>query len=546
MSRNSTSKRQLSGQEQVLQGNEGVHETLMPIQDALKVLYKQKMLPLEQLYKFDAFNSPFLTTADFKAKPMVLLVGQYSVGKTSFIKFLLEKDFPNLRIGPEPTTDRFAAVMYGRDERVIPGNALAADADKPFTALSKFGMAFLNRFEAATCPSPILKKITFVDTPGVLSGEKQRLGRQYEFPDVVAWFAERADRILLLFDAHKLDISDEFKRTIECLRPHDEKTRVVLNKADMPVQKLLRVYGALMWSLGKVYNTPEVLRVYIGSFWDQELQFKENEALIQAEMQDLLADLRSLPRNSAVRRINELVKRARMLKVHVHLLSHLRDQFGWFSKEKTQEKLLKGMLQEYKTVQKANNLPMGDFPHLKDFKAAISAHRIDKFPKVNKKQLAALDEIISKDIPLLMKQLPSEQAKENKAQMGARADLYNPFADNLDKASVGATWAVDKTKKASYDNKFYQLTLSEDGVPKVSGANARGCLLASGLDSGMLRKIWDLSDIDRDGHLDADEFSVAMYLIDCINEPSEEEFELPAELPLNLIPPSKRDLFEED
>ena len=41
------------------------------------------------------------------AKPQVLLVGQYSVGKTSFIKYLLGRDFPGQRIGPEPTTDRF-------------------------------------------------------------------------------------------------------------------------------------------------------------------------------------------------------------------------------------------------------------------------------------------------------------------------------------------------------------------------------------------------------------------------------------------------------
>ena len=41
------------------------------------------------------------------AKPQVLLVGQYSVGKTSFIRYLLGQDFPGQRIGPEPTTDRF-------------------------------------------------------------------------------------------------------------------------------------------------------------------------------------------------------------------------------------------------------------------------------------------------------------------------------------------------------------------------------------------------------------------------------------------------------
>lgn len=68
---------------------------------------------------------------------MILLVGQYSTGKTTFIRYLLEQDFPGMRIGPEPTTDRFIAVMYDKDEGSIPGNALVVDSSKQFRALTK-------------------------------------------------------------------------------------------------------------------------------------------------------------------------------------------------------------------------------------------------------------------------------------------------------------------------------------------------------------------------------------------------------------------------
>ncbi len=60
--------------------------------------------PLEEAYKFGSFFSSLLTESDFEAKPSVLLLGQYSTGKTTFIKHLLGRDYPGIHIGPEPTT----------------------------------------------------------------------------------------------------------------------------------------------------------------------------------------------------------------------------------------------------------------------------------------------------------------------------------------------------------------------------------------------------------------------------------------------------------
>ncbi|UYV74848.1 EHD4, partial [Cordylochernes scorpioides] len=321
-------------------------ECLSVIQNVMK-LYKSKLHPLEEYYNFHDFHSPALEDADFVAKPMVLLVGQYSTGKTSFIKYLLERDFPGIRIGPEPTTDRFICVMHGQTECQIPGNALAVDPTKQFRPLSKFGNNFLGKLQCSTLDTPVLRNLTFVDSPGILSGEKQRVDRGYDFAGVLEWFAERVDMIILLFDAHKLDISDEFKRSIEALKGHDEKIRIVLNKSDMiDTQQLMRVYGALMWSLGKIFNTPEVSRVYIGSFWSEPLRYTENQRLFEMETQDLFNDIQSLPRMATIRKLNDIIKRARMAK----------KMFSWLSNDESRKKspeiynsVVEGLKKIYKT-----------------------------------------------------------------------------------------------------------------------------------------------------------------------------------------------------
>ncbi|KAI4295977.1 hypothetical protein L6164_035970 [Bauhinia variegata] len=377
--------------------------------DGLKRLYFERLKPLEITYRFNDFVSPPLTNSDFDAKPMVMLLGQYSTGKTTFIKHLLRCDYPGAHIGPEPTTDRFVVVMSGHDERTIPGNTMAVDADMPFSGLTTFGGAFLSKFQCSQMPHPLLDEIIFVDTPGVLSGEKQRTQRSYDFTGVISWFAAKCDLILLLFDPHKLDISDEFKRVISSLRGHDDKIRVVLNKADqVDTQQLMRVYGALMWSLGKVLNTPEVSRVYIGSFNDKPINEDSigplGRELFEKEQNDLLADLVDIPKKACDRRINEFVKRARAAKMHAYIISHLKKEMpAMMGKAKAQQRLIDNLADEFGKVQREFHLPAGDFPNVDHFREVLSGYSIDKFEKLKPKMIQAVDDMLGYEIPELLK-----------------------------------------------------------------------------------------------------------------------------------------------
>jgi len=523
--------------------NADVYES---VTTGLQNVYKQKLLPLEKEYQYHDFHSPQLDDPDFDARPMVMLVGQYSTGKTTFIRYLLEQDFPGIRIGPEPTTDRSIAVMYGDQDGVIPGNALVVDPKKQFRPLSKYGNAFLNRFQCSSTKSDVLKGISVVDTPGILSGEKQRTDRGYDFIGVLEWFAERVDRILLLFDAHKLDISDEFKRSIEALRGHDDKIRIVLNKADMvDHQQLMRVYGALMWSLGKVLNTPEVSRVYIGSFWDQPLRFDINRRLFEAEEQDLFHDLQSLPRNAALRKLNDLIKRARLAKVHAYIIAGLRkDMPSMFGKDSKKKELIKNLDNLYGQIQREHQISPGDFPDMKTMQERLQHHDFTKFKALDPRLLAKVDKMLAEDIAKLMTLIPNEELRArqdgtDRIEGGAFDGVLNkdtPFmfkgGEGINAGAGESDWVVDKDRY-KYDEAFDKLN-PVDG--KITGAAAKQEMIKSKLPNNVLGKVWKLSDVDKDGMLDADEFALAMHLISI----KMDGHDLPIELPTHLVPPSKR------
>uniref|UniRef100_A0A4W6DVW0 Epidermal growth factor receptor pathway substrate 15 like 1 n=1 Tax=Lates calcarifer TaxID=8187 RepID=A0A4W6DVW0_LATCA len=112
-------------------------------------------------------------------------------------------------------------------------------------------------------------------------------------------------------------------------------------------------------------------------------------------------------------------------------------------------------------------------------------------------------------------------------------DTSSPSLSSTASASTELHWAVRPEEKSKFDGIFESLA-PVNGL--LSGEKVKPVLINSKLPLDVLGKVWDLSDIDKDGHLDKDEFAVAMHLV----YRALEKEPVPALLPSALIPPSKR------
>ncbi|KAM8975535.1 intersectin-1 isoform 2-T2 [Pelodytes ibericus] len=95
-------------------------------------------------------------------------------------------------------------------------------------------------------------------------------------------------------------------------------------------------------------------------------------------------------------------------------------------------------------------------------------------------------------------------------------------------------WAVPQSSRLKYRQLFNSHDKTMSG--HLTGPQARTILMQSSLPQAQLATIWNLSDIDQDGKLMAEEFILAMHLIDVAMSGQS----LPPALPPDYIPPSFR------
>ena len=110
-----------------------------------------------------------------------------------------------------------------------------------------------------------------------------------------------------------------------------------------------------------------------------------------------------------------------------------------------------------------------------------------------------------------------------------------PTAKQAPKPAPSINFLVKPEEKRKYDTLFNQLQPKDDKLP---GDKVRQVMMGSKLPMPTLGKVWDLSDVDRDGQLDRYEFTVAMHLVYRALQGDKIPDELPEELSPQKVPGS--------
>ncbi len=221
---------------------------------------------------FPLFKEYGLNTGDLDAvlkwKPIVLLLGNYSSGKSTLVNELLERDIQ--LTGQSPTDDSFTVLTapgLEEQEGLVPGATLVNDDNLPFSVMKSYGDKLVSHFQMKQLDLKILDNLAIVDTPGMLDSVTEK-GRGYNYDGVVGEFARLADLVVLMFDPHKAGTIKETYTTIRNTLPvTSEEDRIVfvmsrVDECENPGD-LIRSYGTLCWNLSQMTGRKDIPRIFL-------------------------------------------------------------------------------------------------------------------------------------------------------------------------------------------------------------------------------------------------------------------------------------------
>ncbi|MFC1523786.1 dynamin family protein [Thermodesulfobacteriota bacterium] len=203
-----------------------------------------------------------------KWKPLVLVIGNFSSGKSTFINELLGMEVQ--RTGQAPTDDSFTILAHPDDTasgQDMPGRTLVSDNRLPFAPVRLFGESLLSHFNLKSIESPILKELAIIDTPGMLDSVTEK-DRGYDYLGVVGELSRLSDIIILMFDPHKAGTIKETYKAIRSTLPGstgEDRVLYVLNRIDEcdSTSDLVKSFGTLCWNLSQMTGRKDIPRVYL-------------------------------------------------------------------------------------------------------------------------------------------------------------------------------------------------------------------------------------------------------------------------------------------
>ncbi len=133
---------------------------------------------------------------------LVVTVGEFNAGKSSFINALLNTD--KLAVGATPTTAQINLIRYGESESSTP--------------IENWGLLL-------RLPASLLESMTFVDTPGT-----NAVLREHEV--LTKWFLPRADMVMFLTSADR-PFSESERCFLASIKEWGKNAVILINKMDL-------------------------------------------------------------------------------------------------------------------------------------------------------------------------------------------------------------------------------------------------------------------------------------------------------------------------
>ncbi|KAF0685006.1 Aste57867_23035 [Aphanomyces stellatus] len=304
-----------------------------------------RMETLRQQSKFASFSKVHV--------PMMLVLGNHSSGKSTFINHMLGQEVQ--KTGRAPTDCMFTVLMGGKRAERLDGYALSRDNKFGFQDIKGlFGTDFVSQVEMKVLENCELLDTTgmmIIDSPGMIdppgttqSRDRTDMDRGYDFKKVVRWLAERADIILVMFDPDKPGTTFESLDVLTTSLNHvNSKVRLILNKVDdfKTVHDFARAYGALCWNLSKVIprkDMPFIYTMYVPvrpSASTPVLKSEEEmlQSLLHAEFDgtrgEILREVQRAPDLATDNLLTSFKLLCAKLKMHVTLIEACQKEYKW-------------------------------------------------------------------------------------------------------------------------------------------------------------------------------------------------------------------------